>query len=146
MDIKKLSENTLRESMTIINQAPHIFNTTIRENLLLANQNATDDELYSALDNVLLAEHIKSLPKGLDTWTGELGRHLSGGQQKRLAVARAFLQDKPILILDEPTEGLDKETERVVFDNLCKLMEDKTVILITHNARLLDRFNRVIEI
>ncbi|MFT4693777.1 MAG: ATP-binding cassette subfamily C protein CydC [Francisella sp.] len=146
INIKNLSEDTLRESMTIINQSPHIFNTTIRENLLLANENATDDELYNALDNVLLTEHIKSLPKGLDTWTGELGKHLSGGQQKRLAVARAFLQDKPILILDEPTEGLDTKTERVVFNNLCKLMEDKTVILITHNVILLDRFDTIIKL
>ena len=146
IDIKTLSEDTLRESMTIINQSPHIFNTTIRENLLLANQDATDDELYTALENVLLANHVKSLPQGLDTWTGELGRHLSGGQQKRLAVARAFLQDKPILILDEPTEGLDRKTEKLVFENLCKLMEDKTVILITHNARLLDRFKTIVNL
>ncbi len=145
-DIKTLSEETLRESMTIINQSPHIFNTTIRENLLLANQNATDDGLYSALENVLLADHVKSLPKGLDTWTGELGKHLSGGQQKRLAVARAFLQYRPILILDEPTEGLDKETERVVFENLYNLMQEKTVILITHNVKLLEKFDRVVKI
>jgi ATP-binding cassette subfamily C protein CydC len=145
-DIKNLSEDTLRESMTIINQSPHIFNTTIRENLLLANQNATDDELYSALENVLLADYVKSLPKGLDTWTGELGRHLSGGQQKRLAVARAFLQHKPILILDEPTEGLDKETERLVFENLSKLMENKTVILITHNVSLLNKLDTIIKL
>ena len=145
-DIKNLSEDTLRESMTTINQSPHIFNTTIRENLLLANKNATDDELYSALENVLLADHVKSLPKGLDTWTGELGRHLSGGQQKRLALARAFLQNKPILILDEPTEGLDKETEKLVFENLCILMQDKTVILITHNVRLLDKLDTIIKL
>ena len=145
-DIKNLSEDTLRESMTTINQSPHIFNTTIRENLLLANRNATDDELYSALENVLLADHVKSLPKGLDTWTGELGRHLSGGQQKRLALARAFLQNKPILILDEPTEGLDKETEKLVFENLCILMQDKTVILITHNVRLLDKLDTIIKL
>lgn len=146
MDIKNLSEEQLRESMTIINQAPHIFNTTIRENLLIANTTASDDELLQALENVELKKHILSLEKGLDTWTGELGRHLSGGQQKRLALARAFLQSKPILILDEPTEGLDKETERVVFDNICDLMANKTVIFITHNSKLLTRFDRVINI
>ncbi|QIV94237.1 heme ABC transporter ATP-binding protein/permease CydC [Allofrancisella frigidaquae] len=145
-NIREFSENQLRNLMTIINQSPHIFNTTIRENLLLAKDNATDDELYQALEDVLLADYVKSLPKGLDTWTGELGKHLSGGQQKRLALARAFLQDKPILILDEPTEGLDKETERVVFNNLCKLMENKTVIFITHNIKLLETFDKVVKL
>lgn len=146
VNVKNLSEEQIRDSMTIINQAPHIFNTTIRENLLIANSNATDDELLQALEQVELKDHVLSLNKGLDTWTGELGRHLSGGQQKRLALARAFLQSKPILILDEPTEGLDKETERVVFDNLCNLMTNKTVIFITHNSKLLDRFDRVVNL
>lgn len=143
--IKDFTENQLRDSMTIINQNPHIFNTTIRENLLIANSDATDEELYLALEKVKLDSHVESLPNKLDTWTGELGRHLSGGQQKRLAVARAFLQEKPILILDEPTEGLDKETERLVFDKICDLMKDKTVIFITHNSALLGRFDRVVK-
>ena len=145
-DIKNLSEDQLRDSITIINQAPHVFNTTIRENLMLAKDDATDDELYSALGKVLLSNYVRSLPKGLDTWAGELGKHLSGGQQKRLALARAFLQNKPILILDEPTEGLDKQTESLVFINLKKLMENKTVIFITHNARLLNSFDRVVKL
>ncbi|WP_150467488.1 heme ABC transporter ATP-binding protein/permease CydC [Francisella sp. SYW-9] len=144
-DIKEFSEEQLREQMTIINQAPHIFNTTIRENLLLAKSDATDEELSLALEKVQLKTYLESLPKGLDTWTGELGKHLSGGQQKRLALARAFLQDKPILILDEPTEGLDKETEKLVFKNLQEFMNNKTVVFITHNARLLDSFDRVIK-
>jgi ATP-binding cassette subfamily C protein CydC len=144
-DIKEFSEEQLREQMTIINQSPHIFNTTIRENLLLAKSDATDEELSLVLEKVQLKTYLESLPRGLDTWTGELGKHLSGGQQKRLALARAFLQDKPILILDEPTEGLDKETEKLVFKNLQELMIDKTVIFITHNAKLLDSFDRVIK-
>lgn len=144
-NIKEFSEDQLRNLMTIINQSPHIFNTTIRENLLLAKPDATDEELINTLEKVQLKTYLESLPKGLDTWTGELGRHLSGGQQKRLALARAFLQDKPILILDEPTEGLDKETEKLVFKNLQDLMNNKTVIFITHNANLLDSFDRVIK-
>jgi ATP-binding cassette subfamily C protein CydC len=144
--IKDFSEDQLRNSMTIINQNPHIFNTTIKENLLLANDTATEDELMTALEKVELAKHVQSLPKGLNTWTGELGKHLSGGQQKRLALARAFLQDKPILILDEPTEGLDKETERLVFENITELMRDKTVIFITHNSALLDKFDKVVNL
>ncbi|MED7818667.1 MULTISPECIES: heme ABC transporter ATP-binding protein/permease CydC [unclassified Francisella] len=144
-NIKEFSEDQLRNLMTIINQSPHIFNTTIRENLLLAKSDATDEELINTLEKVQLKTYLESLPRGLDTWTGELGKHLSGGQQKRLALARAFLQDKPILILDEPTEGLDKETEKLVFKNLQELMNNKTVIFITHNAKLLDSFDRVIK-
>lgn len=143
-NIKEFSEDQLRNLMTIINQSPHIFNTTIRENLLLAKPDATDEELESALEKVQLKDYLESLPKGLDTWTGELGRHLSGGQQKRLALARAFLQDKPILILDEPTEGLDKQTEKLVFKNLLEFMNNKTVIFITHNVNLLEDFDQVI--
>ncbi|API87124.1 heme ABC transporter ATP-binding protein/permease CydC [Francisella uliginis] len=143
-NIKEFGEDQLRNLMTIINQSPHIFNTTIRENLLLAKSDATDEELKSALEKVQLKDYLESLPKGLDTWTGELGRHLSGGQQKRLALARAFLQDKPILILDEPTEGLDKQTEKLVFKNLLELMNNKTVIFITHNVNLLEDFDQVI--
>jgi ATP-binding cassette subfamily C protein CydC len=144
-NIKNLSEEQLRELICVINQSPHIFNTTIKENLLLAKDNATDIELLDALEKVALKGYVNSLPKGLDTWTGELGRHLSGGQQKRLALARAFLQDRPILILDEPTEGLDKETEKLVFDNLTKLMQDKTVIFITHNPKLLKGFDHIVK-
>ncbi|MED7789496.1 cysteine/glutathione ABC transporter ATP-binding protein/permease CydC [Francisella sp. 19X1-34] len=144
-NIKEFSEGQLRNQMTIINQSPHIFNTTIRENLLLAKSDATDEELSLVLEKVQLKTYLESLPKGLNTWTGELGKHLSGGQQKRLALARAFLQDKPVLILDEPTEGLDKETEKLVFKNLKELMINKTVIFITHNAKLLNSFDRVIK-
>ncbi|WP_432773593.1 heme ABC transporter ATP-binding protein/permease CydC [Francisella salimarina] len=145
-NIKEFNEDQLRNLMTVINQSPHIFNTTIRENLKIAKDNATEEELLEALGKVELKKHVESLPKGLDTWTGELGRQLSGGQQKRLALARAFLQDKPILILDEPTEGLDKETERLVFENLVELMQNKTVIFITHNAKLLESFDRVVRL
>lgn len=145
-NIKEFNEDQLRNLMTVINQSPHIFNTTIRENLKIAKVDASEEELLEALEKVKLRKHLESLPKGLDTWTGELGRQLSGGQQKRLALARAFLQHKPILILDEPTEGLDKETERIVFENLIELMHNKTVIFITHNAKLLDKFDRVIKL
>ncbi|ALB01715.1 cysteine ABC transporter ATP-binding protein [Francisella persica ATCC VR-331] len=145
-NIKEFSEHQLRNLMTVINQSPHIFNTTIKENLIIAKDNASEDQLIKALEKVKLRKYVESLPKGLNTWTGELGRQLSGGQQKCLALARAFLQHKPILILDEPTEGLDKETERLVFENLIELMHSKTVIFITHNAKLLDKFDRVIKL
>lgn len=80
-NIKEFNEDQLRNLMTVINQSPHIFNTTIRENLKIAKDNATEEELLEALEKVELRKHVESLPKRLDTWTGELGRQLSGGQQ-----------------------------------------------------------------
>lgn len=145
-NIKNFSEEQLRNCMTVISQSPHILNGSIRGNLLLANDNATDEELWSALEKMQMKEYVENLKNGLDTWTGEYGKHLSGGQQKRLALARAFLQDKPILIMDEPTEGLDKETEKFVFTNIQKLMQDKTVIFITHNRNLVKKFDRVVNL
>lgn len=146
VNIQNLSENDLREQMTIISQRSHVFNETIRENLLLANPEATDEMLWDALDKVEMKAYVEQLSDGLNTWTGEHGKHLSGGQQKRLALARAFLQQRPILILDEPTEGLDKITEQKVFEQLHLLMQGKTVILITHNKRLLDYVERVVHL
>ena len=145
-NIKEFSEEQLRNNMTIISQSPHIFNTSIKENLLLANPNATDKELYEALDKVKMKEFVENLPNKLNSWTGEYGSHLSGGQQKRIAVARAFLQDKPILIMDEPTEGLDKNTEKLVFANIQRLMKNKTVIFITHNKNLIKSFDKIINL
>jgi len=143
-NIKNFSERSLRDTMTVIDQKSYIFNRSIRDNLLLAKPHANEEELLSALEKVGLKEFVLFLDKGLDTWTGEYGKHLSGGQQKRLTLARAFLQDKPILVLDEPTEGLDKVTEQKVFANLLELMENKTTILITHNKKLLDKMDRVV--
>ena len=143
-DIKNFSEEQLRDMMMVISQSPHIFNGSIRENLLLANENATDDELLLALEKVQMKDYVLQLDAGLDTWAGEYGKRLSGGQQKRIALARAFLQNKPILIMDEPTEGLDKETEKFVFSNIKEVMQDKTVVFITHNKKLLDGFDRVV--
>ncbi|MBD2809283.1 ATP-binding cassette domain-containing protein, partial [Francisella tularensis] len=94
-NIKEFNEDQLRNLMTVINQSPHIFNTTIRENLKIANDNATEEEILVALDKVELSKHVEYLPKRLDTWTGELYIQLSGGQKKRLDLARAFLHDKP---------------------------------------------------
>ncbi|WP_119344408.1 thiol reductant ABC exporter subunit CydC [Facilibium subflavum] len=143
-DITLYTENQLRSLITIISQNAHIFNGTIAENLKLAKQNASEQQMYQALQAVDLVGFVKSLPDGLNTWTGEYGKHLSKGQQKRLSLARAFLTDAPVLLLDEPTEGLDKITENNVFNALKQLMKNKTVILITHNLRLAKAMDRVV--
>ena len=135
-DIRKLSEENLRKVISILPQSPHIFNETIRYNLIMANHNATEEMLWDALEKVQLKEHVISLPMQLNSWVGEHGQHLSGGQRKRLALARIFLQSSPIVILDEPTENLDNITQDNIMHNILKHCKNKTLILITHNLSL----------
>lgn len=139
--LPSLTENQLRQTITYFSQQSHIFSASIRENLLIGRDDATDEMLYEALATVNLQYFVQSMPYGLDTWTGEHGSHMSGGQQRRLALARTILKDSPILILDEPTEGLDTLTENKVFKALQTLMQDKTVIMVTHNPKLIKQMD-----
>ena len=139
--ITDFSEAQLRGLMTVVSQKPHIFNTTIKENLAIAKPEASEDEMMDALEKVDLREFVLNLSDGIHTWTGENGRSLSGGQQKRLALARVILRNSPILILDEPTEGLDSITERKVVEALENVMSGKTVLLVTHNKQLAQRMD-----
>jgi ATP-binding cassette subfamily C protein CydCD len=135
------TEEELRRAICIIDQRSHVFSGSIADNLLLARPEARADELWSALAGVRMRDFVLSLPMGLDTWVGEAGRLLSGGQARRLAVARALLSDAPIWILDEPTEGLDAETADAVVQTLRVQGKTRTVIVVTHQievARKLD--------
>ena len=137
-DIRTLSESDLRRHIAVVSQQPHMFNASLRENLLLARPEATEEDLRQALDSAQLIDFVDSLPDGLDTWIGEAGKLLSVGQARRLAVARAILRDAPIWVLDEPTEGLDQITEQQVMKNVYDLTAGRTVLLITH--RLVDLY------
>jgi ATP-binding cassette subfamily C protein CydC len=143
-DISTLSEIDLRQSMAVVSQQAHLFNATIRDNLMLAWPEATEDELYGALTVAGMLEFVEQLSDGLDTWVGESGRLLSGGQARRLAVARAVLYDAPIWILDEPTEGLDTITERRMMERLFDHTRGRTMLLITHRLVALDRLDRIL--
>lgn len=146
VDIKALTETQLRCAVSVLSQRPHIFNTSIRENLLIANSQASDAELWQSLDAACLSLFVKNLPNGLDSWVGEHGRALSGGQQKRLALARIFLKPAPIIILDEPTEGLDRITEEKVFASIQSWASNKTMILISHHPRLIKHMSHVVNL
>lgn len=141
-DIRTLTEKTLRQSLAVVSQRDHLFGATLRHNLSMARPGVSDDRLREVLDAAGLAEAVEKMPDGLDTWIGEGGRGLSGGQARRLFLARALLRDAPIWILDEPTEGLDRKTEEAVCDALFSLTEGKTVLLITHRPVMLERFDR----
>jgi ATP-binding cassette subfamily C protein CydC len=141
-----LSESDLRQQMCLISQRPHLFNASLRANLLIANPQASDAELWQALDIVQLKAFVESLPEGLETFAGEGDFRFSGGQTRRFALARAVLQNAPIWLLDEPTEGLDRPTEQALWLTLEPLLKNRTVLLCTHSRRYLNRMDRVLRL
>ncbi|MCK7576176.1 MAG: thiol reductant ABC exporter subunit CydC [Chromatiales bacterium] len=143
-DILDFHGDDLRRHIAVVSQHTHLFDATIRENLLIANPAATQEAIESACRVAQIHDFIAELPEGYDTWVGETGVRLSGGQGRRIAVARALLKDAPILLLDEPTEGLDAATERDLMQALDKLMAERTVLLITHRPAGLDWVDQVL--
>ena len=143
-DIRRYRLDDLRAAVGVVAQDTYIFTDTMRGNLLLARPDATDGDLARALEQAQLADFIRDLPDGLDTWVGEHGLRLSGGERQRLAIARALLKDAPLLILDEATANLDPLTERAVLDALDALMRGRTVLLITHRLVALDRMDEIL--
>jgi ATP-binding cassette subfamily C protein CydC len=136
VDVRDFGESDLRRHISVVAQQPHMFNATLRENLLIARPGAGDDELLEALNSSQLLDFVTALPDGLDTWIGESAKLLSGGQARRVAVARAILQNAPLWVLDEPTEGLDPVTEGRMMAALKAQTADRGLLLMTH--RLID--------
>lgn len=134
-------EATLRKMITVVSQRAHVFNTTLRENLRMASPQCTDEQMAEALRQVDLDVLLKN--EGLNAWLGEGGRQLSGGEQRRIGLARALLHDAPLWLLDEPTEGLDAETEQHILALLHKHCQNKTLLLVTHRLHGLETFDRI---
>ncbi|MGW7068154.1 thiol reductant ABC exporter subunit CydD [Streptomyces sp. NPDC054855] len=143
-DAATLDGDTVRELVGLCAQDAHIFDSSVRENLLIARKGATDDDLRGALARARLLEWADSLPDGLDTLVGEHGARLSGGQRQRIALARALLADFPVLVLDEPAEHLDLPTADALTDDLLVATEGRTTLLITHRLAGLDAVDEVI--
>jgi ATP-binding cassette subfamily C protein CydC len=137
-DIRNLSESDLRRYISPVTQKPHMFNASIKENLLMARPGAKDDELLAALESAQLIDFITGLPGRLETWIGEAAKLMSGGQARRVAMARAILKNAPLWVLDEPTEGLDPITERTMMRTLKEQTNGRTLLLVTH--RLVDLY------
>ncbi len=131
-DIRTLTLTSLRQQMAVVLQDSFIFNATIAENIAIARPGASDGEVVEAARAAMADEFIRKLPRGYDTRAGEGGAALSGGQKRRIAIARAFLRDAPIIILDEPTTGLDAISERQVTEALRRLGTGRTTVAITH--------------
>jgi ATP-binding cassette, subfamily C, bacterial CydC len=142
-DIRTLSEERLRQGMAVVSQQSHLFNATIRDNLSLACPNADDDRLWEALEAARLDRFVSALPRGLDTWIGDAGHRLSGGEARRMAIAQAVLKNAPVWLLDEPTEGLDRLMEQQLMDTVYDLTAHHTMLLITHRPVALHRMDRI---
>ncbi len=131
-DFKRLDADELMTCFGVLSQRSQLFAASIKENLLIAKPNASATELDAAIQAAGLEKFIGYLSEGLDTWVGESGVKVSGGEARRIALARLYLKNAPVLILDEPTEGLDSDTERDVFKALENFSRDKTVVMVTH--------------
>jgi ABC-type multidrug transport system fused ATPase/permease subunit len=143
-ELRAYCQEDLRSLIAFVSQRTHLFNATVRDNLLLARSNASDAELMRAAEQAGVHDFIAGLPKGYDTWIGEQGLRLSGGERQRLAIARAILKDAPILLLDEPTANLDAITERQVLAELQALMAGRTSLMVTHRLAGLEAMDEIL--
>lgn len=136
--------DSISKYIGVINQNPYLFNTSILSNVRIGNPSASEDEVCEVLDKVGLTNMIKKLPDGLQTMSGEAGAFFSGGEAQRIALARVLLKDTPIIILDEPTVGLDPVTENAIINTFFKNLKDKTIIWVTHHLQGVSAMDRVI--
>jgi subfamily B ATP-binding cassette protein MsbA len=146
VDVREMDLASLRRQVSLVLQEPVVFFGTIMDNIRYGNPDATDDDVWRAAEAAHVTEFLDRLPDGLDTVVGERGATLSGGQRQRICVARAILADAPILILDEPTTGLDRESEEFVLDGLAQLSQGRTTIVISHHEPALRDVHRIIHI
>ncbi|MFZ3595773.1 thiol reductant ABC exporter subunit CydD [Streptomyces sp. BH104] len=144
VDAAALDGDAVRRLVGLCAQDAHLFDSSLRENLLLAKKDATEDELWAVLGRVRLQEWAQALPDGLDTLVGEHAARLSGGQRQRLALARALLADFPVLVLDEPAEHLDLETADALTADLLDVTRGRTTVLITHRLAGLEAVDEVL--
>ncbi|OGT42832.1 MAG: thiol reductant ABC exporter subunit CydC [Gammaproteobacteria bacterium RIFCSPHIGHO2_12_FULL_40_19] len=141
--LKNFSEIDLRKTISLVTQHVHIFNASVRDNLTLMQAHITDDSLLSVLKKVELLELIEALPEQLNTLMGEFGKNFSGGQIRRISIARALLHNAPIMIFDEPSTGLEDHLMARIWKNCEMDFKDKTIIVITHDENLLAKMDRV---
>lgn len=143
VDIKQLNKESLRSSISLVNQFPYIFDMTIKENMLLAKPDATDKEVNTAIKQAALDEFINTLPNGLDTKVGESGIKLSGGQRQRVAIARAMLRKSPIIIFDESTSSLDNIAQAQIKKSIDNIKGKSTVVIVAHRLSTIKNVDKI---
>ena len=143
VNINDLNKETLRKTISLVNQFPYIFDMTIKENLILAKGNASDEEILDAIKKASLEEFVKSLPKGIDTKVGESGIKLSGGQKQRLAIARALLRNSNIIIFDESTSSLDNFAQEDVKKSIDGLKGKSTIVIVAHRLSTIKNVDKI---
>jgi len=144
ININDLTTSSLRQQLGIVTQDAILFNDSIKNNLKLGNDNATDDAIIEALKIANAWEFIKDLPEQIESNIGDAGGKLSGGQKQRLSIARAVLKSPPIMILDEATSALDTESERVVQGALDNMMKNRTSIVIAHRLSTIQNADNIV--
>jgi len=142
--VRLYAQEDLRARIGVVSQNSHVFNDTLRANLLLADPGATDAALHGALARARLEGLVERLPRGLDNYVGEQGLALSGGERQRLAVARALLEDAPLLVLDEASANLDTITERELMAEIRDLMRDRSMLVVTHRLVALETMDEIL--
>ena len=142
--IGDLPAGAWREHVALVPQRPHFFYGSVLENIRLAKPNATRSEVERAAELAGAAEFIRRMPHGYDTQIGERGQRLSGGEAQRLAIARAFLKDAALLVMDEPTSSLDPESERLVRDALDRLARGRTSLIVAHRLNTVSTADRLV--
>ena len=143
-NIKSITQNSLRKLLGLVTQDSILFNDTVKGNLLVANKNASDEEIIDALKIANAWEFVKTLPNGIETNIGDSGNKLSGGQKQRLSIARAVLKNPPIMILDEATSALDTESEQLVQNALENMMKNRTSIVIAHRLSTIQKADNIV--
>lgn len=143
-DIREITQYSLRKLMGLVTQDSILFNDTVKGNLLVAKEDASNEEIIDALKVANAWEFVSQLPKGIDTNIGDSGNKLSGGQKQRLSIARAVLKNPPIMILDEATSALDTESERLVQDALEKMMKNRTSVVIAHRLSTIQKADNIV--
>ena len=146
IDIRDYTLKSLRQNIAVVFQDNFLFSGTIRENIMLGNENATEEQLWNAVKMAYLEDFISELKDGIDTQIGERGILISGGQKQRVAIARAFLKDAPVIILDEATSALDNKSEAIVQKAIENLMKDKTVFVIAHRLSTIQNVDKIVVI
>jgi subfamily B ATP-binding cassette protein MsbA len=143
VDIREFDIHSLRKNISFVFQDNFLFSGSIKENILMGNENATDEELTEVIKMAHLDEFLSTLKDGIDTFVGERGASLSGGQRQRVAIARAMIKNAPIVILDEATSALDNESEAIVQKALDNLIKNKTVFVIAHRLSTINNADRI---